>query len=347
MNFHNSPLISVIMPVFNADLFLHESIESILSQTYPNLELIIINDGSSDNSESIIRKYNDHRIKYYAFSNNKGLTEALNFGIKMSKGDFIARADADDILYKNRLELQVKYLQEHKEISLVGSQMIEISPSEKIWGAYFNHKDILTKMFFDSPIWHPTAFFRKEILINNKLEYNSNYGSEDYKLWFELSKIVKMANLSQILLRYRINPNSLTGNKTQIRNLDNLRIEVLQYYFNEIELTDTEIKYYTILMSYEERLINNSDLTLIKKLVIKLKNHAKKNIKINNELYNILINEKLYKCHYSNYKTNFFSNSFIIRLYYLISFLFKTTNLSKSNIFNFKIECYRLLFPNK
>ena len=117
----NDIKVSVILPVFNAEKTLKTAIDSILEQTYKNFELIIINDGSNDLSEAIIKEYKDHRLKYFINEVNKGLIYTLNKAVSLCKGEYIARMDSDDISAKNRLETQVRYLTLHPDILAVGT----------------------------------------------------------------------------------------------------------------------------------------------------------------------------------------------------------------------------------
>ena len=116
-----SPTISIVMPVYNCENYLHEAIKSILEQTYTDFEFIIINDGSEDNSEDIILSYADPRIIYIKNDKNMKIVKTLNKGISLSRGKYIARMDADDICYRDRLEKQLSFMEKHKDIDLCGS----------------------------------------------------------------------------------------------------------------------------------------------------------------------------------------------------------------------------------
>ena len=129
MNSHR-PKISVLMPVYNGVQFLDRSIKSILSQTFYNFEYIIINDGSTDGSLKIINSYKDSRIKIINYSKNMGITFALNNGLNIAKGDYIARQDQDDISLPNRFMLQIEYL-ENNDIDLVDTNFIFIDENDK------------------------------------------------------------------------------------------------------------------------------------------------------------------------------------------------------------------------
>ncbi len=159
-----SPLVSVVMSVYNGDLYLREAIESILNQTYTNFEFIIINDGSIDKSSEIIKEYSDPRIKLIEHE-NQGLARSLNKGIRMSNGEYIARMDSDDISFPTRLDKQVHFLLDNPDYVVVGSKAIII---EKGGAEIFYHEsytaweDIKTRLI-KNPIFHSSAMFRKEI----------------------------------------------------------------------------------------------------------------------------------------------------------------------------------------
>ena len=119
-----NPFISVLLPAYNAEKFLKESIDSILCQTYSNFELIIINDGSNDNTQTIIDAYDDSRIKCITNSQNKGLIDSLNEGILSCTGIYIIRMDADDIAFKHRIQTQVEFLQLNPHVAMVGAHAL-------------------------------------------------------------------------------------------------------------------------------------------------------------------------------------------------------------------------------
>lgn len=198
-------LVSVIIPVYNGGTYLLESINSIINQSYKNLEIIIINDGSSDNSESLIKKINDPRIIYIA-QENQGLSSTLNTGIKIATGEFIARQDQDDVSLPNRVEFQLDYLL-NNHIKFVGSRSVVIDDQgNKI--AKHNHplSSIACKLFlqFDNPFVHSSILARKDIFLNNL--YSTELDKrppEDYDLWCRLSEKFDMENVPQRLILYR------------------------------------------------------------------------------------------------------------------------------------------------
>jgi len=132
MHYPRNPLVSVVMAVYNEERFIGQAIRSILGQTYSNLELIIVNDGSTDGTSEIIQKYcNDNRVRSLKHSTNLGVSKALNNGIERGKGVFIARMDADDVSLPRRIEYQVGYLIDHENIGLLGTGAVIIDEADR------------------------------------------------------------------------------------------------------------------------------------------------------------------------------------------------------------------------
>lgn len=205
------PKISVIMPVYNAQEYIREAIDSILNQTFSDFEFIIINDGSTDNSVEIIKNYNDPRIVLVDNTENKGLVSVLNQGLQLAQGEYIARMDADDISLPNRFMEQVNYLDKHPQVGILGAWF-------HIFGNKINRiekkhkfpklKDILET----SPVGHPVAMLRKSVFDKYNLQYDKAYKhAEDYELWVRASKLTKIANLQKVLLKYRWHDNNISA----------------------------------------------------------------------------------------------------------------------------------------
>lgn len=206
-------MISVILPIYNADKFLDEAIKSILSQTFTDFELICINDGSTDNSKDILDFYssNDSRLKVVS-RENRGLIYSLNEGIKLAKYDYIARMDADDICHPQRFEMQIKYLIKNKTVAVVGSAYECIDVKGKtisIRTPPTSNYMIKVIMGFGSPFAHPSVMMNKK-LIKNDLYYSDCEACEDFELWVRLSKKHKLSNMKKVLLYYRIVDSSIS-----------------------------------------------------------------------------------------------------------------------------------------
>ena len=213
---NNSPMISVIMPVYNGEEFLREAIESILDQTYKDFEFLILYDESSDDSFKIIQKYAalDSRVKLIKCERT-GIIGALNKGIKLSKGDFIARMDADDICFPERFEKQIKFI-EKENLDICGGDFIIINNNE----VFIEHvkvpktkSEIILTMGFNVPFAHPSVMIKKDFLRKNKLFYGSNGKkyAEDLDMWIVMfSKGAIFGNLKEEILKYRILNTSLS-----------------------------------------------------------------------------------------------------------------------------------------
>ena len=212
------PKVSVIMPAYNAEKYISEAVESILNQTFSDFEFLIINDGSIDNTEKIIKSYGDERIVYVKNEKNMGIVDTLNRGLKLAKGQYIVRMDADDISLPTRIEKQACFMDKQIEIGVLGTGV-------QIFGEYVEERERLFKtsdnelkaeLLFNSCIAHPTVMIRKSVLENNKLEYNKEFGGkEDFALWWEIAKVSKVATIPEILLRYRIHGNQITQKRSE------------------------------------------------------------------------------------------------------------------------------------
>ena len=227
-----SPKVSVLMPVFNAEKYLKFAIESIINQTYINWELIIINDGSTDKSEYIIKSFSDNRIRYCKFE-NKGISQSLNYGLSISNGELVARMDADDISLSNRLELQVNFFLEHSEYILIGSNVDVIDENGNFLyksNQRINNHEIKSALPSNS-FHHPSVMFRKTIVLSCG-GYNIfvKQHIEDLLLWNIMASYGKFYNMPETLLQYRVHPNSIS-NKS-LSDIRVLNLWVQQYLKN-------------------------------------------------------------------------------------------------------------------
>ncbi|MFN0032847.1 MAG: glycosyltransferase [Flavobacteriales bacterium] len=223
------PTVSVVMPVYNAERFLRVAVESVLQQTFTDFEFIIINDGSTDKSDTIVQSFNDARIRSIVNQQNMGVTIALNKAIELCKGRYIARMDADDVSMPERLQRQVEYLHAHPEISLVASvaEMIDLDGEHLGWWntdrENISEAEIRSTIARTNCIAHPTIMIRAEVMKAHGYRQEKN-AAEDYDLWLRLiSHGHRIAKLNEPLLRYRIHQQSVTANaKLAVSN--NLRV---------------------------------------------------------------------------------------------------------------------------
>ncbi len=214
----SSPTISVLMPAYNAEKYLATAVESILNQTYSDFEFIIIDDGSTDASGQIIQNYakKDPRIVAVQNKQNRGICQALNKGLEIASGQYIARMDTDDWSYSHRLEQQLNFIESHPEVVICGAS-IEIC--DESLNTLNKRKYPLTdeetrkKIFRINPFAHPATFYKTE-LAKKVGGYNPQLRDvEDYDFYFRLGQLGQFANLPQTVLKLRTHPNSISNKK--------------------------------------------------------------------------------------------------------------------------------------
>ncbi len=210
-----TPTVSVVMSVLNGEVYLAEAIESILSQSFGDFELIIINDGSVDGSGAILELYRkkDERVQIYS-QENRGLVSSLNRGCGIARGKYIARMDADDVAMCDRLMLQVAFMENHPEIAVLGSAVEIIDGTGKTLETHFNPEDD-TKIKAgllrgDCPFWHPTILMRTNSFVSTGGYREIVIGAEDHDLWLRIADRNQLANLRTVLLKYRLHPGQVT-----------------------------------------------------------------------------------------------------------------------------------------
>lgn len=203
-------MISVILPVFNSEKFIYDSVSSIINQTYIDFELLILDDGSTDSSLDIIKSFNDNRIKIFSEPVNKGIIFQLNKGISLAKGEFIARMDADDISYPERFQKQIEFFEDSKNIRIdvLGSDAISFGLSQNtILHHNYLPRQISFILNFKCPILHPTVMIRKSVF-EKGIYYPTNYEyAEDYAFWRLIDNGKNIAILPVVLLNYRLHDN--------------------------------------------------------------------------------------------------------------------------------------------
>jgi len=217
----NNPSVSVVMSVYNGSKYLESSIKSVLSQTFQDFEFIIINDASTDNTEEILKRFNDPRIKIAANPENLGLTISLNKGISLSKGRYIARMDADDISHPLRFEKQVDYLDKNQQCITLGTWIGFIDDTGSIfniWKTSKKSETIKKELLVSNAIGHGSAMIRSAAL-KRIGGYNEIFHyAQDYDLWLRLSEIGDLQNLPEELYYLRFWPNSISVSKKKIQD---------------------------------------------------------------------------------------------------------------------------------
>jgi len=201
------------MPACNAGKYIAEAIRSVLDQSFPDFELLIVDDGSTDDTLEVIRRFNDHRIRVL-YKEKEGISMALNTGLQMARGTYIARFDADDICMSCRLERQVLFLDGHPAYLVVGSDAEYISENgEHLFHfrcAGHTHGEIIGNLYRHCPVIHSAAMYRKEAILRIGGYSRLAHNFEDHLLWVQLLKHGKCCNIPEPLIKVRINPHSVT-----------------------------------------------------------------------------------------------------------------------------------------
>lgn len=234
-NPNEDPLVSVILPAYNAEKYISEAIESILSQTLESFELIIIDDCSDDSTSEIVATYSrkDPRIKYLRNDKNLNIGGSLNRGIESAKSDFVARMDADDVSLPNRLKFQYEALANNPNVAVIGANIQVIDERGKIIGDRrypTSSKSLKRVMFRYSPFAHPVVMFRKKCFEEFGGYDASKSPSEDLDLWFKLGTKYNFMSIPEPLLKYRVFLDSSSNKK--LRRVERL---TLQLRFNAVK----------------------------------------------------------------------------------------------------------------
>lgn len=211
------PLVSVLIPCYNVESYVVESVSSILNQTYQNIEIILINDCSTDNTKDKLEYLAklDSRIKLYHNETNLKLIKTLNKGIDLCCGKYIARMDADDISLPTRLEKQVDFLERNTDYDIVSTMFFTFRKGSSKKNLYINpakYEDLQAFLLFKSGICHPAVMIRKTLFSEKKLSFEEQYlHVEDYALWSKAIYCTKLANIEEPLLLYRVHPEQISS----------------------------------------------------------------------------------------------------------------------------------------
>lgn len=227
------------MPVYNSERYLSQAIESILSQTYGHFEFLIFDDGSTDSSPQIIRRYAeaDSRI-IAAFSDaNVGYVKHLNRGIEIAKGEFIARMDSDDISIPERLEKQVEYMLDKPETGIVGSSAVIIDCDGRKLGINYRESDpVLLKWitFFTNPFYHSSLLIRKDLFHRVGMYDVAMQPAEDRDMWVRAFYETEFGNIREPLIQYRVHDQSISriGQEAQVGNSEQCLFRHYKRYLN-------------------------------------------------------------------------------------------------------------------
>lgn len=199
------PRVSVIMPVYNGEKYLRSAVDSILRQTFRDFELMVVDDGSTDGTSGILTSIRDPRLKVLRQPSNMGVAAALNRAMFEARGEFVLRMDSDDLAVRNRLELQVRFLEAHPEVALCGGSVKRFGEVRGIVRYPGTRAGIQAQMLFNPPFAHPAVAWRRSAFDELGLCYEDEIPTaEDYDLWVRACRVLEAANMDPVLLHYRV-----------------------------------------------------------------------------------------------------------------------------------------------
>lgn len=239
---NSTPKVSIIMSVYNGSYHLQKSVESIINQTFTDWEFIIIDDKSQDNTWEILAKYakEDRRIKVFQNQKNIGLTKSLNKGLNLAIGEYVARLDADDTSFRDRLEKQVDYLQSHPSVALVSTGVryvdergrelrIDIPPTDPIV--------LRWEFLFRNPLRHPTVMWRRELVDSKVGNYDPSFVcTQDYDFWVRISENSNIETIPSVLVQMSWHNQSISSTKAKTQDALGTKIicrQIRRYFPNE------------------------------------------------------------------------------------------------------------------
>lgn len=236
------PLVTVLMPTYKGAKYLAETIDAVLNQTFTDFEFLIINDCSPDDTDSVIARYNDPRIRYIKNETNLGISGSSNKGFQLAKGKYIVRQDHDDIPHPDKLRRQVDFMESHPKVGLCGTGFSCFGSKSKTVIYPENDAEIKALLLFKMPLAHQTAIMRKQVFLDNNLAYDETFASSnDRRLWIAAMDFMQFHNLPQSLLKYRMYQGMTSQTKRdrvleEGRRLRDILYQKLDYRPSESEL---------------------------------------------------------------------------------------------------------------
>jgi glycosyltransferase involved in cell wall biosynthesis len=296
-----SPLVTVFMPMYNSEAYIREALESMLNQTYSHLEIIIVDDGSTDSSVGIVNSYQDSRIRLIRNKENKGIPYTRNVGLQEATGKYMAIMDADDISLPHRIERQVEFMEKNEGIDATGSFY-------EIFGGRFKRQfkpkniapeEMKIALLFTNYIGNPTAFIRLETLKQHNLRYNLDcFVAQDYEMWAQISKVGNLTIMPEVLLKYRTGHTNITKKSSidrvmrRKKVIDSIHQDLIDYYgFN---LTEEELKAFNEFFSdIPQTKISDDTLRIIPDVLLKLVQQNRENGQFNEGLLLKIIHDSV------------------------------------------------------
>ncbi len=262
------PLVSVIIPVYNSEKYVDEAIHSILNQTYQNIEIIVIDDGSTDESKKVVKRIQSSKIIYVENEQNIGVSATRNKGFELANGKYIALMDADDISVPNRLERQVEFLENNSKYGVVSSYYEQFTnypfyTKKRIKKTPLDTEIIHVSLLFTNVVCGAASMIRTETLKKNNIKFDTSLQmAEDFDLWKRLSFVARIANLDEVLYKYRIHKNNSMKKmvildrdfiKVIVRSFDHFNFDIRHLFNVDLKLKD--INSFVALNEYLEKIL--------------------------------------------------------------------------------------------
>lgn len=270
------PDISVLMPAYNAEKYIEETIKSVLLQSFKNFEFIIINDGSVDSTEKIILKFQDDRIIYLK-QQNQGLSKTLNYGLSIAKGKYIARIDADDVCYSYRLDEQFKFMETNPDYVVCSSFADVITETGEYIYTFkvpINDIDIQGTMINRNCFVHPSSFYKRETALRINGYYTDyNIPFEDYLFFYNLIQQGKAYNIPKALIQYRLVPSAVS-----LRTYSKRYKQLIKTVLVQGHITSQQFEFLESFLKSKRKLntkLSNNYLTISRLFFIHKKNFSK------------------------------------------------------------------------
>ncbi len=251
-NEHDSPLISVLLPCYNVEKYLEESVGSVLNQTYTNFEIIAIDDCSTDNTFNILNQLaqKDGRIKVYRNETNLKLIRTLNSGVALCNGKYIARMDADDISLPERFSKEVAFLENNPDYGIVSTQFHTFKDGHTKLYPYKNPTDyeqLQAYLLFKSGICHPASMIRKTVFTELGLKFETEYlHVEDYAFWSKAIYVTKLANIpGEPLLYYRVHAAQVSSKYEELQTQNKKKVFKIHCKKLNLDYSDEAMEIYS------------------------------------------------------------------------------------------------------
>lgn len=264
--------VTVLMGVFNSELFLKEAIDSILNQTFKDFKFLIINDGSTDGSEQIILSYEDDRIIYDKNPENIGIGRTVRKGMEMIHSKYVIRVDSDDISFPDRFQVQVDFMDSHPEIAIAGTLFDVIGDPIKGSDLYESSLKIRTRALFECPIIQPSVIINNEFIKRHQLNYDKRFEvAGDFALFLDTLKHGELAIIPKKLMSYRRHKGQVTSKKYNLQDefSTTKKLELLEE-LSGVTLTKKERELY-MAFSFHRKLENADNILLLKKTLEKIR----------------------------------------------------------------------------